>query len=59
MSNWKQTIVDLFINVMRLMLRVCLFLNCLMLALFSIWFCASFLIKLMGWLHRTLFSHDW
>ena len=46
-------------NLMRLSIRICMFINCIMLAIFSIWLVGNFLMKFMGWLDRVFFSSDW
>ena len=57
--SWKQTLVKIFIDILRISITVCLFIDGILMALFSIWFVAKFLHQTMNWLKQTLFNNPW
>lgn len=59
MSNWKQSSATFLTDALRLSIRACLFIDGILLALFSIWFCIKFLYSTMNWLNRVLFNSPW
>ncbi|MBN1546684.1 MAG: hypothetical protein JW902_08505 [Syntrophaceae bacterium] len=56
---WKQTFSVLLVDCWRLIVRFCLFIDLILLALFSVWFVSKFLFHFLGWLDRILFSKAW
>ena len=59
MNPWRQTILHLFRDVLRFALWLCVVINGLMLAFFSILFVHQFLRHLWSWCTRVLFSRPW
>ena len=59
MAGWKQNAATFLADALRLTIRACLLIDGILLALFSIWFCANFLIHTVHWLDRILFSGPW
>jgi hypothetical protein len=59
MSNWKQTTITLLADLLRLSIRVCLFIDGILAAMFSIWLCAKLLYFAINWLNRTVFGTPW
>lgn len=57
--SWKQTLARFIADALRLSITVCLFIDGILIALFSIWFVAKFLYQTMNWLSETLFNHPW
>ena len=59
MSNWKQSMATFLAEMLRLSIRMCLFIDGILIALASIWFCFKFLYFFMNWLNRVLFDTPW
>ena len=59
MSNWKQSLATFLAEMLRLSIRMCLFIDGILIALASIWFCFKFLYFSMNWLNRVLFDSPW
>jgi len=57
--NWKQNLTTFLTDTLRLSIQACLFVDGILLALFSIWFCVKFLIQIVNWLNRTVFGAPW
>ena len=57
--SWKQNLSSLLADLLRLSIRVCLFVDGILLALFSVWLTFRFLYQTIGWLNRVLFSGAW
>ena len=59
MAAWKQSALMLLMDILRVSIRVCLFIDGILLALFSIWFCTKFLLHTLNWLDRVMFGSYW
>ena len=59
MNPWKQTLLNLFREVLRFAFWLCLALCGLMTGLFAIAFVAQFLLHLWTWCDRVLFTGSW
>jgi len=57
--SWKQTAAGILADMLRLSIRVCMFIDGIMVAFFSIWFCFKFLYFSINWLNRILFGSPW
>ncbi len=57
--NWKQTIATFLAEALRLSIRVCLFIDGILIAMASVWFCFRVLHFTMNWLNRVLFDSPW
>ncbi len=57
--SWKQNITTFLTDALRLSIRACFFLDGILLALFSIWFCVKFLSQTIDWLNRSIFNTPW
>ena len=57
--SWKRSLARFIADALRLSITVCLFIDGILLALFSIWFVAKFLYQTMNWLKETLFNGPW
>ena len=56
---WGDNVLPKLRNVLRFALWVCLVVNALMLAFFTILFSYQFLTHLWGWCRRVLFDGSW
>ena len=59
MANWKQTTLTLLADMLKLSIRICLVIDGILVALFSIWFCGKLLYFVIHWLNRTVFGSPW
>lgn len=57
--SWKQSVATFLVDALRLSIRACIFIDGILLALFSIWFCTKFLFQAVNWLNRVLFDTPW
>jgi len=57
--SWKQSVAIFLVDALRLSIRACIFIDGILLALFSIWFCVKFLFQFVNWLNTTLFGSPW
>ena len=57
--SWKTNLATFLTDALRLSIRACLFLDGILLALFSIYFTVRFLASAIGWLNRVLFEKPW
>jgi len=57
--SWKQSLATFLADALRLSIRVCLFIDGILIAVASIWFCCKFLFFSMNWLNRVLFDSPW
>jgi hypothetical protein len=57
--SWKTSLASFLTDALRLSIRSCLFIDGILLALFSIWFIVRFLGSAIGWLNRVLFNSPW
>lgn len=56
---WKQTTITLLADLLKLSARMCIFIDGILLSLFSIWLCAKILYFAINWLNRTIFGNPW
>jgi hypothetical protein len=56
---WKQSLATFLTDALRLSIRSCLFIDGILLALFSVWFCFKCLFQIVNWLDRVLFDAPW
>ena len=56
---WKQQLIDKATDVLRFTLKVCGFIDLLLLSLFSVWFCVKFIWFSVVFLDRVLFDSPW
>lgn len=60
MNPWKkENILNLFRNILRFALWICLVVNGLMISVFSIVFTYNFLHSLWSYLWKRMFSEPW
>ncbi len=57
--SWKQTIATFLAEALRLSIRVCLFIDGILIAMASIWFTGKFLYFSINWLNRVFFDSPW
>ena len=57
--SWKQTTITLMSEIFAMAIRTCLFVDGILAALASVWFCCKFLYFSMMWLNRVLFDTAW
>lgn len=59
MSNWKHNFAAILMDLLRLTIRICLFIDGIVLALLSVYITVRFAIHAAGWISRTFFSSPW
>ncbi len=59
MSNWKVSLANILTDILRLSIRICIFVDGIMLAVLSVYFTFRLVVQIAGWLNRTLFSNPW
>ena len=59
MSSWKVSLANILMDILRLSIRICIFIDGIMLAGLSVYFTFRFVVQLAGWLNKTLFSSPW
>ncbi len=57
--SWKQSITILMAEILRMAIRACLFIDGILIALASVWFCFRVLHFTINWLNRVLFDSPW
>ncbi len=57
--SWKQSITILMAEILRMAIRACLFIDGILIALASVWFCCKFLYFSMNFLNHVLFDSPW
>jgi len=57
--SWRQSLAQFLVDLLRVAIRVCLFIDGIMVAIFSIWFCGKFLYFTLNWLNSSMFSSPW
>lgn len=57
--SWRQSLATFLTDALRLSIRSCLFIDGILLAVFSIWFCYKFLFQIVNWLNRVFFAAPW
>lgn len=56
---WEKTAADFMADMLRMSIRVCIFIDGIMIALASMWVCWKLLYFSIMFLNRTLFSSPW
>ena len=59
MTGWKQTLATFLAEALRLSIRVCLFIDGILIAMASIWFTGKSLYFSINWLNRVFFDSPW
>lgn len=59
MSNWKHNFSAMLMDLLRLSIRICLFIDGILLALLSVYVTFRFATHAAGWISRTFFSSPW
>lgn len=57
--SWKQNALEFLRSGLRFAITACLFIDAIILAVWSVWFVGKFILKLTGWIDRTMFSPQW
>jgi len=57
--SWRQSIINVLSDALRFIVTGVLMLDVILLAAFSLWFCAKFLWQLVKLLNRVWFGTDW
>jgi hypothetical protein len=57
--SWKQDITVWMAGILRMAIRICFFVDGILIALTSVWFMAKFLYFAVCWLDRVLFNAPW
>ncbi len=57
--SWKKSVAAFLADALRLLIRVCLFIDGILLALLSIYVTFRFVFQVGRWLNRVLFSSPW
>ena len=57
--GWRQSSMDFLGDALRAVAGVCLTIDAILAAVFSVWFVAESLWHLHAWLGRTIFSAPW
>jgi hypothetical protein len=57
--SWKQNITDFLRNGLRFAITACLFIDGIILSVWSVWFVGKFMLKLTTWIDRTIFTPQW
>ena len=56
---WKNDITVWMAGIFRMAIRICFFVDGILIALASVWFMAKFLYFTVNWLNRVLFDSPW
>jgi len=59
MSKWKSSLAKTLADLLRLSIKVCLFINGILLALLSIYITYKFVLHVGAWANHTFFSSPW
>lgn len=59
MSNWKTTLATFLTDLLRITIRVCLFIDGILLSLLSVYLTYRFVLHTGDWMNRTFFSSPW
>lgn len=57
--SWRQTTIGFLADALRFLIRGLLFIDLIMVSVFSVWFTARFLLQLGKWATSHLFSSNW